>query len=155
MFRRLLVAPLLAALILPISHAADAASRLRTIGCAKLGYTMLIPRDWTVSGACLAGVRALSDDKGILMVVKVTRKAVWNAPRARTAIAHDIAMDGTPIRFSSDVFQRTCVSARHRDRRDCWRNAYSTVRDRYLPIRVCLQLLRGDRVGGGSKRHSE
>ena len=84
------VMAIIAVAVMAISHVAPPAQAgaIRQLGCPTFGYTMRVPGDWIVAGACSARATA-ADRKGTTLAVVVERHARWSDDHARRSIAGD------------------------------------------------------------------
>ena len=87
MSRRSVMA-IIAVAVLATGHAAPPAKAgaTRRIGCPGFGYTIRVPGDWIVAGACSARATA-TDRKGTTLAAVVERHARWSDDHARRSIA--------------------------------------------------------------------
>lgn len=80
----------IAVAVLATGHAGppSQAGATRQLGCPAFGYTMRVPGDWHVAGACSARATA-TDREGTILAVVVERHARWSDDQARRSIAGD------------------------------------------------------------------
>ncbi|MGH2344576.1 MAG: hypothetical protein ACRDG4_05080, partial [Chloroflexota bacterium] len=100
---------LLFAAIAPALGVARAARSMAEVGCAKQGYTMPVPDNWFIKGSCSSHAVIISNDKSILMTVKVTQHPFWTLEKARAAVAADLGGGGAP----APTFVRVGIGDRH------------------------------------------
>ena len=87
--RRLAAFAAIALIIVAPAPAAQAAgSAIQVITCAKLGYQIIVPSDWTVNERCTRMMGAVSAN--ILLTVFVEKHGWWSDARSRSSLLTDM-----------------------------------------------------------------